>query len=563
MENYRSRVWLAGLGVLLSLIWIMPNFVNFDNKWWFTKSKMNYGLDIQGGLHLVMGVDVEGVVRESSLRMTNQLKSEFAQKTIPFADVKSENPAQGEIIVMLANESDKETVKKYMGEHYSSMLQLLNSDGQKIVFRYYDAYLNDYKSRVLQQAVETLRNRIDEFGVAEPSISAQGSDRILVQLPGVKDAEAAKSLINTSARLEFMMVDTSKTPAELETLIADAEKAGNYSIKGMRYTQYISKLNADLKGKLPEKTTLLFEKPDTAATLEAGKIPLLVKTDTDLGGEALDDAFVSFNEYGAPEVSLRFNSNGAHKFSDLTAANVGHSMAIVLDKVVKSAPRINGRIGGGSAVITLGSSRDREKSMAEAKMISMSLRAGALPATLEQLEERTVGPTLGADSIKKAEFAGFLGALIICIFMLLRYRASGVVANITLFINIVMSLALLSSLGATLTLPGIAGIALTIGFAVDSNVLIFERMREELRSAASLKGAIHEGYNKAMTAILDANMMTAATAIILLYFGTGPVKGFAVTLLIGIFTTIFSNVFISKLIMDTLVHKWGWKNISI
>lgn len=563
MENYRLRTYLAWLGVVLALIWIVPNLVNLDKQWWFTKKKLNFGLDIQGGLHLVMGVDVDSVVQESFQRLTTQMKSEMTEKKIAFSDVKVAKSQVGEIEITYADAAQKQAITKYVEDRYSTMLQSLGEQGQSVHFRYYDNYLNDYKNRVLQQAIETIRNRIDEFGVAEPSITAQGSDHIIIQLPGIADAEQAKALINTSARLEFMMVDTSKRPEELQKMISEVEKKGNYEFKSMRYSQYVTKINEDLKSQLPDKTMVLFEKANNALNLEAGRIPYLVRTDTGLGGESLDDSFVTFNEYGAPEVSLVFNAMGAAKFADLTGQSIGKLMAISLDKVIKSAPSIHTKISGGRAVITLGNSRDREAALAEAKMIATSLRAGALPATLEQLEERHVGPTLGNDSVQKAKFASLIGALLICIFMLARYKMSGFIAVVTLAINVVTSMALLSSLGATLTLPGIAGIALTIGFAVDSNVLIFERIREELRAGSGYKIAMKEGFHKAMSAILDSNITTACTAVILLYFGTGPVKGFAVTLLIGIVTTLFANVFVSKVIMDTMVHKWRMEKLSI
>jgi preprotein translocase subunit SecD len=457
----------------------------------------------------------------------------------------------------------KEKVAKFLDTKYPTTLQQMSANDTEMTVRYFDAYLMEYKTRVIQQSIETIRNRIDEFGVAEPSISAQGTDRILIQLPGMADAEKAKQLINTTAKLDFMMVSQEKSSEEIQTMISDAEKVGNYSLGTLKYSDYVARINQDLKGKIPEKTVVMFEKSENAATIEAGKTPFLLTTDTDLGGNALDDAFVSFNEYGNPEVSLVFNSLGATKFSDLTGANIGKRMAIVLDKVVKSAPSIQNKISGGRAVVTLGASRNRDKMLDEAKMISTALRAGALPATLEQLEERRVGPTLGADSIHKAQFASLLGAIAIIFFMILRYRATGVISVIALVINILIAFALLTSLGATLTLPGIAGIALTVGFAVDANVLINERMREELHKGASFKLAVKEGYDRAITAILDANITSAATAIVLLYFGTGPVKGFAVTLLIGIVTTLFANVFISKVLMDNLLYKFNVKKLSV
>jgi preprotein translocase subunit SecD len=439
----------------------------------------------------------------------------------------------------------------------------MGSTDTAVTVRYYDAYINDYKGKVIQQAIETIRNRIDEFGVAEPSISQQGPDRILIQLPGMADAEKAKALINTAAKLDFMLVADAEAPQDLPKLIADAEKAGNYSLSTLKYSDYVTRLNADLKGKIPEKTMVLFERDPNSKDLETGRTPFLLYSNVELGGGDLDDARVSFDQYGAPEVSLRFNAAGATKFKNLTAANIHKRMAVVLDRVVKTAPVIQTEIGTGSAVITLGGSRNREKGMDEAKMISTALRAGALPASLEQLEERRIGPTLGADSIQKAIRASWIGAIIIFIFMLARYRTMGLIADLVLGLNILCVLALLTTLGATLTLPGIAGIALTVGFAVDANVLIYERMREELAKGSSYVLAVKEGYSRAMSAILDANVTVAATALVLLYFGTGPVKGFAVTLLIGIVTTLFANVFVSKVVVDLLIHKFGIKKLQV
>lgn len=563
MENFRLRIWTSIIGIIVAIIWLVPNFTNLENKWWFTKKKLNYGLDIQGGLHLVMGVDVEGVISEQINRLSSQLKADFQEKNITYKNISVVDPKLGELKIEFTNEAQQSEIEKYFNDRYGTIFQSMGVKDSALNYRYYDSYLQDYKSRVLQQAIETIRNRIDEFGVAEPSIAAQGTDRISIQLPGVADAEQAKALVNTSARLDFMMLETSKTSEQLQSMIAEVEKRGNYEFKTLRYSQYIARLNEDLKSQLPEKSMVIFQKMENAATLEAGRFPVLVRTDTGLSGDSLDDAFVSFDQYGVPEVSLVFNAMGSSKFAQLTGENIGKSMAIVLDKVIKSSPVIQAKIAGGRAVITLGRGRVRDQALNEAKMIATSLRAGALPATLEQLEERRVGPTMGSDSVKKAQLAGLVGFILISFFILIRYRAGGVVSVLTLMLNVMISLAALSSLNATLTLPGIAGIALTIGFAVDANVLIFERMRDELNRGAGFKLALTEGYNRAMSAILDANITTAATAAVLLYFGTGPVKGFAVTLLVGIFTTMFANVFISKVILDALVHKMGWQKVSI
>nr|BFD59849.1 protein translocase subunit SecD [Bdellovibrio sp. CKG001]BFD67121.1 protein translocase subunit SecD [Bdellovibrio sp. HAGR004] len=564
MEGLRWRTFVAVLGVAASIVWVLPNLVNLDKvSWWPSKQKLNYGLDIQGGLHLVMGVDVDGVVKESTTRLIASMKSELTKDTVPFTDIKSEKPETGSVEIVVANAADKAKVEKFLADKYSTVLQVVGTTDTGVTARYFDSYLNDYKNRVIQQSIETIRNRIDEFGVAEPSISQQGANRILIQLPGMADAEKAKQLINTTAKLDFMIVSTELSSQQLQVMVAEAEKAGNFNMENTKYSDYVTRINEALKGKLPEKTVVYFEKAPNATTIDAGAIPYLLRTDTDLGGGALDDAFVGYDQYGSPQVSLQFNTAGAAKFADLTGNNVGKQMAIVLDKIVKSAPSIRDRIAGGSAVITLGGGRDRNGMMDEAKMISTSLRAGALPASLEQLEERRVGPTLGADAIDKAKLGSYVGAAIIILFMMIYYKSMGVVASVALGLNILGIFALLTTFGATLTLPGIAGIALTVGFAVDANVLINERIREELRLGHSIKVAVQEGYHRAMSAIIDANVTTAATAVVLLYFGTGPVRGFAVTLLIGIVTSMFANVFVSKVIVDTMVNKFNFKKLSV
>ncbi len=560
-KNWRSILAIAG--VALAIFWALPNFVNVDKiSGWPFKQKLNYGLDIQGGLHLVLGADVDGVITESTTRLVASLKEEFNKESIPVTEIKTVKANQGEVLITVANTADKAKVQKMLADRYGNVLQEGTASENSVNVRYYDAYLTDYKEKVIQQAIETIRNRIDEFGVSEPSISKQGTDRILVQLPGMADAERAKQLINTTAKLDFMIVSNEIDPTKLRGLIADAEKAGDYSLAKLKYSDYITKLNKDLKDKIPANTAVFYEKSENAKSMEIGAAPYLLKTDTQLGGGDLDSASVGFDQYGGPEVLLRFNTAGATKFADLTGNHVNERMAIVLDRIIKSAPNIKGRIAGGSASITLGRG-DSTRKMDEAKMISTSLRAGALPASLEQLEERRVGPSLGADSINRAKMASYLGALLIIIFMLIYYRQMGVITTISLAINILCLFALLTSLGATLTLPGIAGIALTVGFAVDANVLINERIREELAKGASFRASINDGYRHAMSAILDANITTAMTAFVLLYFGTGPVRGFAVTLLIGIVTTLFANVFVSKVIVDTLISRFRVQKLSV
>jgi preprotein translocase subunit SecD len=285
-------------------------------------------------------------------------------------------------------------------------------------------------------------------------------------------------------------------------------------------------------------------------------------SDTDLTGDQLEDASVHPGEYGEPEVVFSFSPDGRRRFGEITEKNVGKQMAIVLDEIVQSAPVIQGKIASSSARITLGGGRDYQKTVDEANFIATALRAGALPANLEQLEERTVGPNLGADSIAAGKKATLIGVALIFLFMALYYRTLGIVADIALSLNVLFLLAILTSLGATLTLPGVAAIALTVGMAVDANIIIFERIKEELRKGTGTSAAIKDGFSNAFSSIFDANITTVATSLILMYYGTGPVRGFAVSLTIGIVTSMFTAVFVSRVLIEILTKWFKVKNIA-
>jgi preprotein translocase subunit SecD len=549
--------------LLIAGIFFVPNLATIP--WWPTKDKIRYGLDIQGGLYLVMGVDVGSVVKESTQRMADTILSTAKEKNINVISAQRVKEPAGslDINIKVASTADETAIRNELQKYYGTNL-ILSGGGTELVAHYSDLYITDLKKRTIDQSIETIRNRIDEFGVSEPSITAQGDNRILVQLPGIQDASKAKELINRTARLEFHMVADGLSQGQLAGLVNEAERAGQFSFKSMKYSEYIKKVNEALKGKLPEGSMILFGKNENAVTLEAGKIPYLLKADTPLAGDGLKDAFVSINhDYNEPYVSLSFNAEGGKKFAELTGENVGKNMAIVLDNVVYSAPNIRQKISGGSAQITLGGGRNYNAQMEEAKGISMALRAGALPAALDQLEERTVGPTLGQDSIERGKRASMIGAILVILFMLFYYKGAGLLADIALAINVFLILSVLTALNATLTLPGIAGIALTIGMAVDANVIIFERIREELRHGASYKLAIEMGFDRAFWAIFDANICSAITSLILMHYGTGPVRGFAVTLVTGIFTSMFTAIFVTRTLIDLLVEKVGLKKLSV
>lgn len=561
-QNLKLR-WAIIMAVLvLSIIWLVPNFVNVDKIWWPTKSKMVLGLDIQGGSHLVLKVDVEGALKQDATRLAGSMKTEIPEeaKVTPKA-ITVVNAARGEIQIDLNKAEDAEAIESTLNKFYQGTFRVVESAPDKMTVEFSEIYVRDFSSKLLDQAIATIRNRIDEFGVAEPSIAAQGTDRILVQLPGIKDASTAKELINRTARLDFMMVDLGTSVADLEKLVQDAEKEKGLKLGEIKYSQYVTQLNEALKGKIPENTVVYFEKPENAASMEVARIPFLLKLDEGVAGNRLSNAFVGGDQFGKPIVNFHLDALGARQFGDMTEKNTGKPMAIVLDKVVISAPTIKSRITD-SGQITLGGGRDIKETLKEAKLISMALRAGSLPAALEQLEERTVGPSLGQDAIEKGKLATMIAAIGVFVFMILYYRTYGLIADIALVFNLLVTVAILSTLGATLTLPGVAGLALTLGISVDASVIIFERIKEELKKGATAAASVREGFDRAFSSIFDANVTSIAVCVVLMYYGTGPVRGFAITLLTGLVITMFTAIFFTRSVLDLVIGKWK-RNLTL
>jgi protein-export membrane protein SecD len=400
--------------------------------------------------------------------------------------------------------------------------------------------------------------------VTEPDIVSQGSDRIVVQLPGVKDINRAKDLIGKTAKLEFRFVNDEISPATLSELLSKVKKSGIEYKKGERFSEYVQKINESLVNDLPKGFEIAFSKTMNKVTNEIVNLePYLLESTSSLTGQELQEASVRIDqEQNRPYVALDFKPTGARIFEEITGKNIGKRLAIVLDGNVYSAPVVQGRIAGGSAQITLGAG-DYNTVMTEARDLALVLRAGALPVELVFEEQRIVGPSLGADAISQANIAGVVGSLLVFLFMLVYYKGAGLIACITLLANVLFTLAILLGFGATLTLPGIAGIALTVGMAVDGNIIIYERIREELRGGISPFEAVSNGFNKAFWTILDANLTTALAGLCLLNFGTGPVRGFAVTLLIGIVTTVYTSYFASKVLFDFYVGKKTKTTLSI
>jgi preprotein translocase subunit SecD len=425
--------------------------------------------------------------------------------------------------------TDEETLQELIDTRYSEYTK--EDDSSKEGPSYRLVLDSEAKTQVRQmaadQVLKSIRNRIDQFGVSEPDIRPQEDYRLLIQLPGVKDPDRALALINQTALLEFKLVDDSMT----------AEAA--------------------LGGTVPSGSEILYEVSTNPGTGDLIKNPYLLKKRTLLTGEYVKDASVRFDQYNEPYVSLSFDSKGGRQFARITEQNVGKQLAIVLDNNVHSAPVINEPIPSGEAMIsgryTIDTARD----------LAIVLRAGALPAPVNILEERTVGPSLGQDSIDKGRNSMIIGGVIVLVFMIIYYGFAGLIADLAVLLNILFIMSALAALEATLTLPGIAGMILTVGMAVDANVLIFERIREELRLGKPPRAAIEGGYSKALVTILDANVTTFIVALVLFQFGTGPIRGFAATLSIGIVASLITAIFVTRVVFDYLYVHRRWSKVSI
>ncbi len=562
---------------VLSVVYVFPTLANLDlehTKFPF-KQKINLGLDLQGGLYMVLGVDFDKVFREVVERQGTSMEARLKEKGFNITGekiVKDGLPVDDPHVVIDFDAAKREDIYNLVKKEYGYTVRLANEKPGELEFGLSHDYRAEVREHTMNQSIEVVRNRIDEFGITEPQISSQGNDRLVVELPGVRDIERAKGLIGQTAKLEFKIVDDKTMgPGEVAALIAKIEKDNNLSYKeGTKFSDYVKQVNELAKGKIPADDEISFERQSAAGGEAKGqqaiRIPYLLHSKVDVTGDDLQDASVQLDQdTRKPNVAFSLNPRGASLFGKLTSDNIGKRLAIVLDGIVHSAPVIQGAIGGGHGQITLGRG-DQDDLMKEAKDLAIVLRAGALPAQLDFLEQRVVGPSLGADSIKKGAMASLVGILAVFIFISIYYRTSGVIAVVSLILNVLFVLAILVGMDATLTLPGIAGIALTVGIAVDSNVVIYERIREELMHGKLPHGAVEAGFQKAFRTILDANVTNAAAAVILLMYGTGPIKGFAVTLLIGIVTTLFTAVFVCRVIFDAYLNsleKKGAQTISI
>ncbi|MBL7664339.1 MAG: protein translocase subunit SecD [Bacteriovoracaceae bacterium] len=566
-KNFGLRFAILFSIVILCALIILPTFTNIKEDSYFPfKSKMSMGLDLQGGLYMVMGVDFNKVYRDEIKNYADQIVRHLNENNMPseIGILEVDNISDPHHSIVVKDAGDVEKAKEKIKEFFSYPVRIVNEKGTELSYGLHKNFKTDIEANSITKSIEVIRNRIDEFGVTEPEIVSMGKDRVVIQLPGVADIERAKGLIGKTAKLEFKMVNDEISDATLATWLDKATKSGLVYKKGDRFSEYTRKINEFLKTDIPKGHEILFERVTNKISNEPEQqIPYLVELSPGLLGDDLQDAGVRIDQQeNRPYVAITFKSLGTKKFEELTGKNVGRRMAVVLDDNVYTAPVIQDRIGGGSASITLGRGGYNEL-LTQARDISLVLRAGALPVELEFQEQRVVGPSLGGDAIAKAEFGTIVGAVLVFLFCLIYYRVSGVIVVTTLIVNVLIIMAGLVLIGATLTLPGIAGIALTVGMAVDANIIINERIKEELAEGKSKFAAVEAGFDKAFWAIIDGNLTTAVAGFCLINFGTGPIRGFAVTLLIGIAATIYAAYFVGKLLMEYYVNKSSSQTVSI
>jgi preprotein translocase subunit SecD len=518
--------WLVSLivvvcaaGVLLALPNAIPEQALASLPSWLPHKQIDLGLDLRGGSYLLLRVDMNAVVKERLENVVDSLRDELRGAHIAYTGLKNTGTA---VDLTVTDPSQAAKVVDIVRKIDSDMDTNVGSQGH-VTVTFNSAALDARQASAVSQSIEIVRRRIDETGIKEPTIQREGSDRILVELPGVGDPEHVKQLIGRTAKMTFQLVDENVTPEEVA------------------------------QGRIPPG--------DVVLPLEQGKgqpmSQIVVRRRIMVSGDTLTDAQPTFENGNEPVVSFKFDSTGARRFAEATRDNVGKRFAIVLDNKVISAPVIREAILGGQGVI------EGSFTVQSASDLSLLLRAGALPAPLTILEQRTVGPNLGADSIREGTTASVVAVILVIVFMFLFYGLFGIFADIALFFNLCLMFGALNVLGATLTLPGIAGIALTLGMAVDANVLIYERIREEVRSGRSLISSLQAGFERAFGTILDSHVTTLVAGALMFWLGSGPVKGFAVTLSIGVLTSLFSAILVTRLQIVTWLRRARPKAIPI
>jgi preprotein translocase subunit SecD len=529
-RNLTVKGAIVAIVILVALVYLVPTLAGKAPDWMPTE-KIHLGLDLQGGMHLVLEVEVAKAVDSAVERASQDLHRKMGDENIRAAGRPEVGPDHT-IKVGLLTDGDlakfQDLLQTQFPDYKEAGVKTDDEGKTTVTLQLLPNAAKDIQDQAAEQALETIRNRIDQFGVSEPEIIPQEDNRILVQLPGVKDPQRAIALIGKTAQLEFKLVDDTVDP------------------------------RTATKATLPPGDELYYLVSRDYQSGRVSKEPIVLHRRVEMTGETITDARVQIDSrQNEPQVSVSFDTRGSRQFADITTRNVKKRLAIILDGKVQSAPVINEPITRGDAVIS------GNFTMEEARDLAVVLRSGALPAPVKILEERTVGPSLGQDSINQGLISMIVGFILVVIFIIIYYKIAGIVANLALLLNLVLIAGALAAFQATLTLPGIAGVILTIGMAVDANVLIFERIREELRLGKTPAAAIDAGYGKATITILDANITTFIAALVLFQFGTGPVRGFAVTLAIGIASSMFTAIYFTRLIFDLALSRFSVKGLSI
>src|SRR5438105_2296956 len=577
----RSWYWKAGLIVAVTVAAIyalVPSWTYFrlptDQRnesgvfekarpRWAPSRHLNLGLDLQGGRQLVVGVEVDRAVREKAVRRAEELAADLDRKSVKGVEVKGD-PDSG--IVTVSGQGDAlAQARRQIADDYPDMY-VRRAGGSSLELAVTDEAVKQLKESAVDQAVKAIRNRVDKAGVSDPTIAKRGDSAILVQLPGYSNPEKAKELLGKTAQLEFKIVaDEDRSLTQIKDLPPGIaldwdryEGAGGALVTspylrskdGLELRQFV-------QGKAPPGKEFGIQKVEERVARETYYRTYLLDKKAGMTGEYITDARVAFDnspgEGNRPYVQVTFNRTGADLFEKLTTANVKKRMAIVLDDSVDSAPIIQGPIPGGVCSIHLGGLKPINEILQEAKDLALVLKSGALPAPVRILEERSVGASLGPELIRRGSLAAILGLFAVLLFMAVYYRFSGVVADVALILNGIVVLAVMALLDSTLTLPGIAGFVLTLGMAVDANVLINQRIRQEMKSGRSLAQAVQTGYDKVFWTIFDAHVTAPLAGLVIRHFGSGPVRGFATTLIIGLIASMFTSIVVTRAIVEWFV----------
>ena len=575
-KSWKWKVALLCLLVVASVYLLIPTIFNFREKAEdyaaegldlplyykaFYQKGINLGLDLRGGIYLEFEVELSEATTNKLDLIADDLGRQFKDESIDA--VVKHNIKNNELLVTSEGGGELAGAIDFIASRYQNILVNKGLQNQYVIFKFTKSYLKNLHDEISKQSVEKVRNRIDRYGVSEPSIRRLGSNRLAVELPGIKNPDRAVDLIKKAGMLEFKLVDQAVDLSKLKTITAEARK--NKSINISNFTpDAVREINDYLyeTNSIPTDRQIAYEilRDPMTGKITGGR-PYLLERKSELTGSMLKNAMVDFQNNN-PYVSLTFDVEGAKVFGKITSENVGEKLAIVLDGAVTSAPVIKDAIHGGRAQVTLGIG-DFNTLKKEAEDLVLVLQEGALPARLTEATKTVVGPSLGADSIKKGVMATIIGGIIVGLFMIVYYKGAGLIADAALILNLLFILAALALFQATLTLPGIAGIVLTLGMAVDANVLIYERLREELRLGKSAIQAVQSGYQNALRTIIDANVTTLIAGLVLYQFGTGPVRGFAVTLIIGLAVSMFTACVCTRLVFDYLVLKKKVTKLSV